>query len=156
VRRPAGFTIVEMIVVLLLMSIMAATLLSRSVTSTDLDLAAQTDKIRNQLRYAQAQAIKTGYTDFPFWGIESNGTEYWLFRRASPSNTDEEVRLPGMASNRISIAPPVTLDSFKIYFNRIGKPFDETNTAISSAKIINITASQTRTVTIEPETGLVR
>ncbi len=60
-----------------------------------------------------------------------------------------------MASNRISIAPPVTLDPFKIYFNRIGKPFDETNTAISSAKTINITAGKTRTVTIEPETGFV-
>jgi MSHA pilin protein MshC len=155
VRRSSGFTIVEIIVVLLMISILAATVLGRSVTSTDLDLAAQTDKLRNQLRYAQAQAMKTGYTDFPFWGIESNGTEYWLFRRASPSNTDEEIRLPGMASNRVSIADSITLDPFKVYFNRMGKPFDETNSAISLAKTINITASQTRTVSIEPETGFV-
>ena len=57
-RRSSGFTIVEIIVVLLLMSILAATLLGRSVTTSDLDLNSATDKIRNQLRFAQAEAMK--------------------------------------------------------------------------------------------------
>ncbi len=160
-RRPAGFTIIEMIVVLLLMSIIAAVVLGRSITSTDLDLNAQTDKIRNHLRYAQSMAMKTAYDDFPFWGIQSNGNEYWLFRRASPSNTNEEVRLPGGdysgASNRVSATDlGVSLNTFTVYFDRIGKPYDETNTAITSVKAITITAGGTRTVTVEPETGLVR
>ena len=159
-RRPAGFTIIEMIVVLLLMSIIAATVLGRAITSTDLDLNAQTDKIRNHLRYAQSMAMKTAYDAFPFWGIQSNGSDYWLFRRASPGNTDEEVRLPGGdysgTSTRISLPSTVTLSSFRVYFDAIGRPFDETNAALISAKNITISSGGTRTVTIEPETGLVR
>jgi MSHA pilin protein MshC len=80
VRRPAGFTIIEMIVVLLLMSIIAATVLGRAITSTDLDLNAQTDKIRNHLRYAQSMAVKSAYDAYPVWGIKSAGGQYWLFR----------------------------------------------------------------------------
>ena len=77
-RRPAGFTIVEIIVVLLLMSILAATLLGRSITTGTIDLNSATDKIRNQLRYAQSQAMKR--TD-AVWGIQSDGSsQYWLFR----------------------------------------------------------------------------
>ena len=60
-RRPSGFTIVEIIVVLLLMSILAATLLGRSITTSKIDLNSATDKIRNQLRFAQAEAMKRAY-----------------------------------------------------------------------------------------------
>ena len=60
-RRSPGFTIIEIIVVLLLMSILAATLLGRSVTTSNLDLNSATDKVRNQLRFAQAEAMKRAY-----------------------------------------------------------------------------------------------
>jgi len=53
VRRPSGFTIVEIIVVLLLMSILAATVIGRSITSSTLDLNSATDKFRIQLRFAR-------------------------------------------------------------------------------------------------------
>jgi len=70
VRRPSGFTIVEIVVVLLLMSILAATVIGRSITSSDLDLNSATDKIRNQIRYAQSQAMKR--TD-AVWGMIPKG-----------------------------------------------------------------------------------
>ena len=87
-RRSSGFTIVEIIVVLLLMSILAATLLGRSVTTTDLDLNSATDKVRNQLRFAQAEAMKRSDT---VWGVNSSGAEYWLFR-AIPQLTSQDSR----------------------------------------------------------------
>lgn len=43
-HRTAGFTIVEIIVVLLLMSILAATVLGRSVTTAGVNLSAAADK----------------------------------------------------------------------------------------------------------------
>ena len=67
-RRSTGFTIVEIIVVLLLMSILAATLLGRSITTGTIDLNSATDKIRNQLRFAQSQAMKRH--KIPSWGIK--------------------------------------------------------------------------------------
>ncbi|MFO7687588.1 MAG: type II secretion system protein [Desulfobacterales bacterium] len=166
-RRPAGFTIIEMIVVLLLMSIIAATVLGRSITSTDLDLSAQTDKLRNHLRYAQSMAMKTAYNDYPVWGIKSAGGQYWLFRGTNPDNAANEVRLAGMdysgTSNRISTADlSVSLNGFTVFFDRIGRPYSayssSTNkTALSGQMTVTVTSgSQSRAITVEPETGLVR
>jgi len=72
---------IEMVVVLLLMGIIAATVLGRAITTSDLDLNSETDKIRNYLRYAQAEAMKRSNT---VWGIKSAGNEYWLFRDIKP------------------------------------------------------------------------
>jgi len=59
---------IEMVVVLLLMGIIAATVLGRSIATSDIDLNSETDKIRNHLRFAQAEAMKRSNT---VWGIKS-------------------------------------------------------------------------------------
>ena len=170
VRRPAGFTILEIIVVLLMMSIIAAVVLGRSITTSDLDLAGQTDKLRNHLRFAQAQAMKRSDT---VWGIKATSGptgEYWLFRGVDPDVIANQARLPGLdyagTGNRIATASlGVTLNDFTIIFNRVGKPYtayadyndDTKNTALGSQQTVTVTAgSQNRTITVEPETGLVR
>jgi len=154
---------IEMVVVLLLMTIIAATVLGRSISTSDLDLNSETDKIRNHLRFAQAEAMKRSDT---VWGIKSAGNEYWLFRRDNPDNAANEVRLPGVvysgASNRISESDiGVTLSDFTVFFNRIGKPYtaytsETINTPLASQLTISVTAGETRSITITPETGLVR
>ena len=125
-RRPSGFTMLEIIVVLLLMSILAATVIGRSVTTSNLDLTSATDKIRNQIRFAQAQAMKRSDA---VWGIKSDSAikQYWLFR-ASRSGA-EEVVIPGgdyaSGSTRISFtALGADLNSFTVVFDRLGRPFN--------------------------------
>jgi prepilin-type N-terminal cleavage/methylation domain-containing protein len=162
VRRPAGFTILEIIVVLLLLSILAATLLGRSITSSDLDLPAQTDKLRNHLRFAQAEAMKLAYKDYPVWGINLTNSEYWLFRG---SNINTKVRLPGVESDDVNLAAvgisaPTAPQT--VYFDRIGKPYsaytDATNnTPLASTMTIRLTTGgPPREIKITPETGLVQ
>jgi type II secretory pathway pseudopilin PulG len=151
---------IEMVVVLLLMTIIAATVLGRSITTGDMELSSETDKIRNHLRFAQSEAMKRSNT---VWGIKSFGDEYWLFRNNNPDNPANEVRLPGViysgASNRINVADiGVTLSDFTIFFDRIGKPYtaytDETNnTALAASLPISVSG---RPITITPETGLIR
>jgi len=152
---------IEMVVVLLLMTIIAATVLGRSITTSDLDLNSETDKIRNHLRFAQAEAMKRSNT---VWGIKSEGNEYWLFRTTTPDTN--EVRLPGVvysgASHRISEGDiGVTLSDFTVFFDRIGKPYtaytsETVNTPLANQLTISVTAGETRSITITPETGLVR
>jgi len=72
------------------MGIIAATVLGRAITTSDLDLNSETDKIRNHLRYAQAEAMKRSNA---IWGIQSQSNEYWLFRVTKTGS--EEVQLPG-------------------------------------------------------------
>jgi type II secretory pathway pseudopilin PulG len=150
----------EMVVVLLLMTIIAATVLGRSVATNDLDLNSETDKIRNHLRFAQAEAMKRSNT---LWGISSAGNQYWLFRNTDPNNAANEVRLPGVtysgASTRINEADiGVTVSDFTVFFDRIGKPYGPA-AATPLVGQLSITVSdgaQTRSITITPETGLVR
>jgi prepilin-type N-terminal cleavage/methylation domain-containing protein len=169
VRRSSGFTIVEIIVVLLLMSILAAALIGRSVTTSNLDLNSATDKLRNQLRFAQAEAIKRAYLpDYPVWGIKSAGSQYWLFRGISPDLAANEVRVPGGdypgASNKINEADigVTEVEDFTIFFDRIGKPYTNytspsNNEPLAIIKTITLkSGSEPRTITITPETGLIR
>ena len=160
-RRPAGFTIIEMIVVLLLMSIIAATVVGRSITTTDLDLNAQTDKLRNHLRYAQSMAMKRTDTE---WGIKIEAGQYWLFRGTNPDETGKQVKLPGVdyagGSAEVTVASGLSLSTTLgggfVYFDRLGRPYDST-LALSSPKTITVAASsENRTISIEPETGLIR
>ena len=152
---------IEMVVVLLLMGIIAATVLGRSIATSDIDLNSETDKIRNHLRFAQAEAMKRSNT---VWGIKSDGTEYWLFRGTNPNLPANEVRLPGAvysgASNRVNEADiGVTLSDFTVFFDRIGKPYsaytsETTNTPLASQ--LPISVSGRPMITITPETGLIR
>ena len=57
-RHQRGFTLIEITVVLVLMAIISAYVIGRSIGTEQIDLAAQTDKIRNQIRYVQAAAMK--------------------------------------------------------------------------------------------------
>jgi len=148
------------------MSILAATLLGRSITSGTIDLNSATDKIRNQLRFAQAVAMKR--TD-SVWGVKSSGSEYWLFRNTNPDNAANEIRVPGGdypgAGNRISetdLGAGVTLSDFTVFFDRIGKPYTDytsptVNTPLASQMAITVSVpGDNRNITVTPETGLVR
>ena len=163
-RRSSGFTIVEIIVVLLLMSLLAATLLGHSVTTSNLDLNSATDKVRNQLRFAQAEAMKRSDT---VCGVNSFGTEYWLFRNTTAIGN--EVRIPGGdypgAGNRINeadLGAGVTLSDFTVFFDRIGKPYTAytsptVNTPLAIQMPITVSVpGDNRTITVIPETGLIR
>jgi MSHA pilin protein MshC len=163
VRRSSGFTIVEIIVVLLLMSILAATLLGRSVTTSNLDLNSATDKVRNQLRFAQAEAMKRSDT---VWGIQSDGSQYWMFRATTTAT--EEVVIPGgdyaSGSTRVSFANlGAGLNSFTVVFDRLGRPYKaQTNgvpnnpVAAGDNPIVRVSKGEERQITITPETGLIR
>jgi type II secretory pathway pseudopilin PulG len=165
---------IEMVVVLLLMGIIAATVLGRAITTSDLDLNSETDKIRNHLRYAQAEAMKRSNT---VWGMHFDKTqsEYWLFRGTNPNSVSDQVRLPGVnyagSSNKVNlpsgISFSIALAQVTVFFDRIGKPYtaytsytDETqNTPVSTSNPLTVsltTGSQPQSITITPETGLIR
>ena len=70
-----GFTIVEIIVVMVLVGIIATMAFTRSITTDKLNLVSRADKFQAHIRYAQSMAQKTN----DVWGIYCNGSQYWLF-----------------------------------------------------------------------------
>jgi prepilin-type N-terminal cleavage/methylation domain-containing protein len=160
VRRQSGFTMIEMVVVLLLMGIVAATVLGRSITTTDLDLNSETDKIRNHLRYAQAQAMKRSDK---VWGIQFEVGQYWLFRGSNPNDVNEQVRFPGVdyavSSNKVALPSSLSLSTNLtgnvVFFDRIGKPYNPNPTTELNLQG-RVTVAGAPPITITPETGLIR
>ena len=66
-----------MTVVLVLIGIIAAYVIGRSIGTEQIELAGLTDKIRNQIRYAQATAMKRSDA---VWGFTCDTNQYWSFR----------------------------------------------------------------------------
>ena len=85
-RNNQGFTLVEIVVVLLLISIIAATFFTRSITFPQVNYRGQEEKIQNHIRYAKALAMKRSITD-EIWGIICSGSSYWLFHIADINKT---------------------------------------------------------------------
>jgi prepilin-type N-terminal cleavage/methylation domain-containing protein len=154
-KNAAGFTLIEMAVVLILISVIAAYVIGRSITTEQIELAGNVDKIRNHIRYAQSMAMKRSDT---IWGISCDGNNYWLFRTAVANRE----RIPGEANNQISLSDlGISMDGFTLVFDRYGIPYTDIARAnpVSAANPLSIIISagpQNRSLAITPQTGLVR
>ena len=167
-----GFTLIEITVVLVLMAIISAYVVGRSVTADQVDVVGLSDRIRNQIRYAQSTAMKQSNT---IWGVkcDTGANQYWLFSVPIPvqANAEDQPenqrRFPGERNDAISFAD-LGLDDitpgFTLFFDRIGKPFnvyieegDPGNAPLGSDLVLTVSAGgRTRNITVIPETGMVQ
>jgi len=169
-RNQQGFTLIEITAVLVLMAIISAYVIGRSVNTESIDLAAQTDRIRNQIRYAHSMAMKRSDR---IWGLKCETgppNQYWLFSVPIPvtagdeNQADNQITFPGERDKKISLANRGIDDmtGFTLFFDRIGKPYnvyidegDPSNAPLNSDLVITVDAGgQTRDITVTPETGL--
>ena len=163
-RNQHGFTLVEITAVLVLMAIISAYVIGRSVNTEQIDIAAQTDRIRNQIRYTQAAAMKQYDETLKVWGLKSNaGTnQYWLFEGQNPDDISKQRNYPGEQNTKVSLADRGinSMTAFTLFFDRFGRPYtayiDEiTNVPLAGPLNIVISGSgQTRTIRLSPETGV--
>jgi prepilin-type N-terminal cleavage/methylation domain-containing protein len=160
-RNNHGFTLIEIIAVLVIMSIIAAGVLVRTINTDQLDLMAQVAKIRNHIRYAQAMALKRSDKN---WGIKCDGSNaYWFFEGTDPDDSANQLPLPGEISSQILFTDiKVTMEWFELYFDKYGRPYtaytDKTdNSPVSIPLPIKITGgSGSVTLSVTPETGLIQ
>ena len=155
-RNSRGFTIIEIIVVLVLISIIAAAVFRRSITTDQMNFVSQYDKIQNQVRYPQSIAMKRG----EYWGFSCDTNDYWIFTGTNKDNVSNQRLLSGQEVIKISLADlGVTMDPFTVIFNSYGIPYSpDWTTQLSADLVINLTdsGSESRSFTIVPETGLIR
>jgi MSHA pilin protein MshC len=166
-KSPDGFTVIEIVVVMVLMSIITAVVLGRSITTAEVDVVGQSDKIRSHLRYAQSMAMKR--SDQEVWGIYFDTDRYWFFSGSNPAAS--RIQLPGgeytggndfIAYSDIGVSLSLTnLPNRSVHFDRFGRPYNQwtdaaNNTPLSNSAVITISASgESRDVLITPETGLI-
>lgn len=162
-----GFTLIEIVIVMVLISIVAATVFTRSITNDELNLISRAEKIQSHIRYAQSMAMKTN----DVWGIvgtaatETAPAQYWLFNK----NFSTVVKLPGESSDKIDLSVSrVNINTFPLYFDNFGRPYRRYDPANSIYEAVDngdhaltITIESTddtsikRILSITPETGLI-
>lgn len=135
-----GFSLIEVVTVLLLLGILAAVVVVRMMDTGVVDLSSQLDVVKNHLRYAQSKALSTGSD----WGITfETDKRYFLYKKTDPTTRvpfvgeeDSTVDLEAKKSNlRITSYASVP----KIEFDPYGSPGTSTFTVTTNGGDIVVT-----------------
>ncbi len=121
-----GFTLMEVIAVLVLMAIFAMLAVSRQPT-TDMTLRAGAEVLKSHLRYAQMRAMSSDSG----WGIRYQDGQYWLFPQLQ--GITRQVALPGEPQNSVDLLSrgiSVVEGNFTLVFDPWGVP-DTTASTLS-------------------------
>jgi Tfp pilus assembly protein FimT len=157
-KNTLGFTIIEIITVLIVMGIITAFAIGRS-ASTRTDLFVQNEILKAHLRYAQTQAVNSTLS----FGIESDaaGNNYWLFKY-DPAAVPPVVKtkLPSEGADQINLSGSglSMTSSAIISFNTRGIPHTDytASTVQASDRTISISdGSSTLNITITKNTGFI-
>lgn len=131
-----GFTLTELVALMLILLILAAVSISRYTNANEPDLAAA-DTLKGHLRYAHLRAMG----DTETWSIEIGSNSYTLRRSGNPVN------LPGRNNATKTFQATGAISGPTIYFSAgRGIPLDSNGTRVGNDQAINI-GSQTITVT---------
>jgi MSHA pilin protein MshC len=163
--RSPGFTLVELIVVMLVLGILAAVLIPRSGNDAII-LSTQAEQFAADIRYVQSLAMTQGWSGVSpavsrryrinFTATSYNFTDVNGVAVPHPSGTPGSILFTG----GVSISPlPATLPNNVVSFDGLGRPYTDAGAATLLAATGTISlarGSATRTVQIFPETGMVR
>ncbi len=128
-----GFTLVETIAVLVILTIVGAVALSRTGSITGNRLAAEVDMLKANLRYAQARAMND---DVP-WKISLTSSGYTLFRDSSARNLPE-----GDSSHSFASGISLTSGATTVSFDSWGSPGpDDITLTLNNSEEILITGN---------------
>jgi prepilin-type N-terminal cleavage/methylation domain-containing protein len=165
-----GFTLIEIISVLVILGILVTVAVSRM---SNFDVAVYTgrDALKAHLRYAQTMAMNkdpnTGTETIMGINYDAGANQYWLFRG---TNTSDILLLPDdskyvTGDRKIDLAAKkININSgFTIYFDNHGIPYtaytnSTTNTPLVNALPIVVTSlsgSSSKSLTITPQTGFI-
>lgn len=155
-----GFTLIELVIVIVILGIIAATVLVSGTAKGPIRLEAACQRIATDLRYMQEMAMAEQVR----FGVSfDTGDESYFGYRVNTSNKakdphtqgDLEVEFDEMREfNEIGI---VSTDfSNALEFDSAGAPYDGNGTLLSSEGVVTLTdGSNSKTVRIEPATGKV-
>jgi MSHA pilin protein MshC len=160
-----GFTMIEIVVVLIILAIVITVIAYRPTTGND--LIAQMEILKSHLRYAQIKAMNETYTDTnPVstpWGIHVLTADSYILYKNNATATNDILpgETPGVppAPQTHNFPGTVTVTSgvgTTYNFNEWGTPVDAAGTAIASAQTITLSqGTTTGNITITNNTGYI-
>lgn len=153
VHKQIGFTLVELVVVLVITGVLASVGLSRFTTTSSFHERGFTEASLTSIRYAQKLAITSGC--HVRVQINAANLEVARWGACKPSNHSSATTLLRHPKNTGDFANPIpsglAVTNTDIYFDSIGKPYStNTGSALTNQTYITVGSRQ---IKIEPETG---
>ena len=121
-RNDKGFTLIEVIAVLIILAVVSAVVISRGMDTDSVKLQAEVDTLKGHLRYAQYLAMNDISPNQ--WGISINllsGSSYTLVKFDGTSTAPSSFNLPNESSATHSFSP-FTTTAATVLFNEWGSP----------------------------------
>jgi prepilin-type N-terminal cleavage/methylation domain-containing protein len=149
-----GFTMIEMVVVLIVMAIIATIIAYRPVSDTN-SLISQTDMLKSHLRYAQIRAMNDVSPNT--WGIHIEDSTHYVLYKNNAQPTD--IILPGEAPNALPNAQTHTLNGGVVFTSGVGTTinFDELGSPGTSTLTISLSrGSEISPITVIKNTGYIQ
>lgn len=156
--RSSGFSLVELIILIIVIAIMAATVMLRISATTEHSVTTDADQLRRNLSHVQALALG--------WGVRlkvsvTDGKSYTVTCRSvqiPPCAAVGSVAVdPSTGENFVvSLSDGVGLAAGDLYFDSLGRPAssDSVSSLITTARTYTLTGgSRVVTVTVQPITG---
>jgi len=156
--KEKGFTLVEIIAVLVIIGIVAAYAGLRMTSTADVNNKAMAEALKSHIRFVQMKAMNTepdpsAPSDcHASCGISMSANSYFMFRNCK---LNDKVILPGSETDVVSLKN-MALSPATVAFDRYGRPCDNLNCAGLTPSTANTTITLgTETITITKNTGFV-
>jgi MSHA pilin protein MshC len=151
----AGFTLVELVIVLVLLGILAIAIIPRAPSKGSLTLTGQAHQLASDIRYVQSLSMTRGQR----FCFRLTPTGYNMTTTAANACTATPTEHPAGRALPVSLdglSVNSTLPAGDVIFNGKGAPYADATTALAANAVITLSGEGgTKTVTISPVTGRV-
>ncbi len=157
-KKRDGFTALEVIAVIFIIAVVGVVAASRIASKTYYDIAAETEILKANVRYAQFRALSDADTNYGVnnatWGVAISANSYTLQKNDATATTN----FPGENSPTHSLPSGVmvTTGSATLRYNVWGVPVDSGGAPLTGNVTIGISdGTSPRTLTVTPNTGFI-